>query len=691
MEVQGTGFVSPLFKNSKKDKRVIVEGIVTLERQGSHALNREIFTEEQRNAPSKDPEYSGFWLQQPNGNNTDLKTFLNTDKASRGIFIFHTRHRVKTGQVIRLLGQVNEYQTLTEIKHVDALRVCHDIHTSQSIEQSRSAKLISQSIPIIPVPLKLPVTSLKEFERLEGMRVQLSQSLVVSDLYGAGYGLGNYGQFAISSKLQYQPTELISAAEALKNPTVLSKREMDYLLVDDGTATLYPRYIPFPNKQGFSAGNSLRIGDTLKAGTIGVLHAYKQHYILIPEIDLLDKKVNGNNTRSELNIFPAVWNSFPVINSRSNFVVASMNLGNYFNGNPTLIPIATPVTKPLNPPAFSFTTMNRNKGFPTERGAKTYSGFKLQREKIVTVLRKINADIITVMELENDGYSEESAIADLTRALNKTLKLELHYKYVIPNKKYLTNGQLGRSSISVGILYRHNKVNLVNGVKVLNSKMSKKLHLETFFNDRLNRPSLIQEFEVESEKVIIAVNHFKSKGTRCKPANRHKNKSKKLSKKQEQIDQLQGNCNQVRKDAASALNHFLEQGFDTAKDKILILGDLNSYSQEDPLLFFYNKGYTNLNNTNLNITKSTQKQLPEQGFSYSYQGYLGNLDHALANPQLLPKVRSFHAWHINSVEDVLLDYSTEGNGHEPPSIDHYGTSDEKRSSDHDPLIIGIEL
>ena len=511
-----------------------------------------------------------------------------------------------------------------------------------------------------PVALKLPVSSMQELKRIKGKRVKLVQDLVVSDLYGAGYGLGNYGQFAISSKLHFQPTELMTAAEVLKNPKILTAKEKDYLLVDDGSMQLHPSYIPFPNKQGFSATNSLRIGDTLKAGSIGTLRAYKKHYIFIPEINLLDK-----NTSEQLNIQPAKWQALPEVDSRSNLVVASMNLGNYFNGNFNGKP-------------------KRKKGFPTARGAKTYQGFQLQTAKIVSALKKIDADIIALMEIENDGYGKHSAIADLTRALNSSLTGSLdsqknHYRYVIPNKKDLHQGKLGHSAISVGLLYRKNTVKLVGDAQVFNAKMSKALQTKVRFNDKLNRPSLIQKFKQGDQTIVIAVNHFKSKGKRCK-----------TPYKADKADQLQGNCNQTRKEAAIALTQFLSKQFNTGfdadfernSDNILILGDLNSYSQEDPLLALYNSGYSNLN---------TIFPAPKPSFSYSHQGYLGNLDHGLVNKKLLTQVRSFDAWHINSVEDVLLDYNTEKNGHEYPAIDHYGEPDEKRSSDHDPLIIGIEL
>ena len=159
------------------------------------------------------------------------------------------------------------------------------------------------------------------------------------------------------------------------------------------------------------------------------------------------------------------------------------------------------------------------------------------------------------------------------------------------------------------------------------------------------------------------MNHFKSKGRPCDDV---------------EVDDLQGNCNKIRHRAALALIDFLE------KDSMptLILGDLNSYSQEEPLLALYDAGYINL---------KYQFNSVVPNFSYSYQGLLGNLDHALASPDLLPFIKSVDSWHINSIEDVLLDYNKEDNGHEYPSVDTHGQPDMYRSSDHDPVVLGLQF
>ena len=589
------------------DQWVVVEGVVTLD---------------------KTKEYQGFWLQQelqdqPRG------------RGSSGIFVYHSKAIIKRGQRVRLLARVAEYHKLTELKHVKALKVCA---TNVSIPEA--------------VSLSLPIRSLVELENLEGMRVTINQQLLVSDLFGRGYGLGNNGQFAISSQLYTQPTEQYSAQDILSKKVRLLDRNLDYLLVDDGHGARFPEFIPFPNDKGFSASNPLRIGDKLTQIS-ALLHSYEGRYILIPELNDSHLSTDG---KMQINIDTNSRPEQVIISKYANFVLTSMNIENYFNGNPV-----------------SF--KDRNIGFPTSRGAKTYSAFLMQTQKLVSTLAAINADVIALIELENDGYGEHSAIADLTRALNKRYEKDQQYQYIKPDQN-----KLGRDEISVGILYRSNKVRPLGEPKILDSFSSVKYidaqgRSKALFNDGYNRPVLLQNFSISkkiqshTQSFYIAVNHFKSKGRPCET---------------EVKNALQGHCNQERTDAALALVDFINKNVED-NTPVLIVGDLNSYSEEDPLLALAKGGYTNLNNVQgIYFGKSPF-------FSYNYQGYLGNLDHILANSVMLPFVRSIDSWNINSVEDSLLDYQTESNGQHYPSVDHYAEPDAYRSSDHDPLVIGIEF
>ena len=103
-------------------------------------------------------------------------------------------------------------------------------------------------------------------------------------------------------------------------------------------------------------------------------------------------------------------------------------------------------------------------------------------------------------------------------------------------------------------------------------------------------------------------------------------------------------------------------------DDYLVIGDLNSYAQEDPIDMFQSKGFVNL--------------LNEEDYSYFFDGQAGNLDYGIANESMLAQVIDTKVWHINSIEPSMLGYDQAG--------DMY-VADPYRSSDHDPVIIGLKL
>jgi predicted extracellular nuclease len=45
--------------------------------------------------------------------------------------------------------------------------------------------------------------------------------------------------------------------------------------------------------------------------------------------------------------------------------------------------------------------------------------FNRQRAKIIAALKALNADVVGLIEMENDGDGDLSAIADLVRGLNE--------------------------------------------------------------------------------------------------------------------------------------------------------------------------------------------------------------------------------------------------------------------------------
>ncbi len=125
---------------------------------------------------------------------------------------------------------------------------------------------------------------------------------------------------------------------------------------------------------------------------------------------------------------------------------------------------------------------------------------------------------------------------------------------------------------------------------------------------------------------------------------------------------------------ATALVAFAEDvAADAGTDKVLLAGDFNSYEQEDPLQVLKDAGYTDLG-------ASTGEH------TYLFDGYVGSLDHVFASSAAAEAVTGTDVWNINSVEPIANEYSRYNYN---ASI-LYDTTP-FRSSDHDPVLVGLQL
>lgn len=110
---------------------------------------------------------------------------------------------------------------------------------------------------------------------------------------------------------------------------------------------------------------------------------------------------------------------------------------------------------------------------------------------------------------------------------------------------------------------------------------------------------------------------------------------------------------------------------------VLVIGDMNSYLQEDPIDAFRGAGYDVL----------LENFIGGDAYSYTFDRQVGALDHALSSPSLTPQVTEVAEWHINADEADALDYNLDL-GRNAAIFD--GAS-EFRSSDHDPVVVGLSL
>lgn len=284
------------------------------------------------------------------------------------------------------------------------------------------------------------------------------------------------------------------------------------------------------------------------------------------------------------------------------------------------------------------------------RGANTAEEFDRQEAKIVAALAEIDADVFGLIEIENNADSQ--ALATLTAALNEHLGSDVY--------DYVQTGKIGTDVITTALMYKPSVVTPVGEFALMNQAKDPR------WLDNRNRPGLTQTFEdADGAKFTVVVNHLKSKGSACTG---------------EAADPLQGECNIVRTNAANALADWLATD-PTGQDTVgreLIIGDLNSYDKEDPITALTAKGYTDL----------ILKYQGEDAYSYVFDGQNGYLDHALAGPGLVAEVSGASPWNINADEPSLIDYDM---SFKQPAQDALFAADPYRSSDHDPVVVGLDL
>ncbi|HWL32843.1 MAG TPA: ExeM/NucH family extracellular endonuclease [Gaiellaceae bacterium] len=289
------------------------------------------------------------------------------------------------------------------------------------------------------------------------------------------------------------------------------------------------------------------------------------------------------------------------------------------------------------------------------RGAENQFEFDRQEAKIVSALKAIDGDIVGLMEIENDGGPGNS-LAELVAALNAATAPGTY--------AYIDTGVIGTDAIKVALIYQPAAVAPVGDWDILTTADDPR------FIDTRNRPTLAQTFRhVSSGQVItVAVNHLKSKGSACGGA------------PDDQPDTGGGNCNGTRTAAAAALADWLVGDPTGSGDPdFLIIGDLNSYTFETPIQELEAGGFTNLVKQFNGLT----------AYSYVFNGESGYLDHALGTASIASQVTGVTEWHINPDEPTVLDYNTNFK-----SAGHVSTLYDPgpyRSSDHDPVIIGLQM
>ncbi|MET0931172.1 MAG: ExeM/NucH family extracellular endonuclease [Aeromicrobium sp.] len=288
------------------------------------------------------------------------------------------------------------------------------------------------------------------------------------------------------------------------------------------------------------------------------------------------------------------------------------------------------------------------------RGAADGASLQRQQDKIVTAINALDADVVSLEEIENSiafGPDRDAALSTLVDALNEDAGGE-PWAFV-PSPAEVPTGE---DVIRTAFIYQRAAVEPVGDARIL-------IGSAAFDNAR---EPLAQSFKpVGSDAAstfAVIVNHFKSKGSGSRP---------------EDDDQGdgQGPSNYSRTLQARALVAFADEFAAAAgTNSIFLTGDFNAYNKEDPVRIIEEAGYVNV------AAEKTDKE------TYQFDGQIGSLDHVFASDTAYTGVTDADIWNINSYESPGREYSR----YNYNIVDLFDGTTPFRASDHDPEIVGFD-
>ena len=342
------------------------------------------------------------------------------------------------------------------------------------------------------------------------------------------------------------------------------------------------------------------------------------------------------------------------------------------DGGYLIEPLAAPTfeqrnPRPRTPPDVGGTlrvaALNLENYFVTlgSRGADHPSALARQTEKLVAALSALDADVIAVMEVERDD--DGAALEALALALNQALAraaaaAEDAARDGAPTaaaRRYTPLPPAPRSASGAGDAIRQGFLVDTATVEVL--------ALDADVAQVHERPpqALTLRHRASGQVLSVVAVHLRSKGG-CPSAG--------------DVDAGYGCWNLRRSAQADALLGYAAR-LEAAHGGlgVLIVGDVNTHRHEPPLRLFDDAGWT----------VASDSMPAEEARSYVFFGRSAALDHALASPSLAPHLQGAAYWPINADEPPLA-----GSGRGAQAPRGY-RPDAFRSSDHDPLLVGLAL
>ena len=623
----------------------------------------------------------GFYLQEEDA---DADGNAST---SEGLFVFDANFGadVAIGDKVRVTGVVGEYFGETQLASISSVEVLEQgvaLPSAAIIDLPSSGTTLSQNGAVQP-----------DLEAYEGMRVIVNETLTITEQFQLdrfneiklfdtdGFEQAGPGGTIITGDRPFQYTQF-NDPDAAGNAAYLQQTGARTITYDDGLNEQNVSPNNLDGFQGYNTATAPRMGDTI-TGLSGIL----------------DYKFAGNSTSGSTWRVRATEdgeNSFDAANPRpatdvsvdGNLKIASFNVLNFFTTLDQFPDTGGDDVGPAQdqePRGADTSPQDALDGFtPTQE-------YDRQLSKLVAAIKGLDADVLGLIELENDfldgGTSpgDQSAqgdrgiaIAALVNALNDELGAGT-YDYVRPGDEFV-----GSDAIAVGVIYKPGSVQIAAGTSpafltdadVDQSILDRSTEDNNgdaaggsvFDGPNTSRSPLAVTFtEVggDQQDITVVVNHFKSKGGSGNDGDADAGDGA-------------GNYNNMRLLAAEALDAWLKTnptGSDTTNQ--LLLGDFNAYAEEDPIDFLTGEGGF------VDVAGS----LLDSAYSYLFDGLLGTLDYAFASMDLFSQIVDALEYHINADEADALDYNLEF-GRDPGIFD--GTVP-YRASDHDPVLVGLNL
>ncbi len=248
----------------------------------------------------------------------------------------------------------------------------------------------------------------------------------------------------------------------------------------------------------------------------------------------------------------------------------------------------------------------------------------LHTRKLVSALCAMHADLFAFCEMQVGDKAPRMLLAELNK--------HGHYAYVT-----MPMDNIDR----IGCCFVYN----TDRIRSYESPLSAYHDSTSHYYARMFAQGF--EYRASGERFIVSLNHLKSK----RPG------------------RTQYSTNLKRMENTDSLLAMLPQAMTLYGDSdILLLGDYNCYTQEQPIQTIVRAGYEDQIN-----------RFCPDNYSYVYKGEIGYLDRCFANPLMAKYIVRVRPWHVNADW-----YYQHGAFKQKDTSMH-------RYSDHDPIIVDLKF